>query len=638
MAPSAVDPSTLLQIALDLSPTATLMADVSGKIVLIGGELERQFGYTRRELVGQPIDLLIPEGLWSPGFPETPAQESGREVIARRKDESRVRVVVGLQPIETRDEAFVVVTLIDQEARHRQEDEQAVALSEQLQFQRLIADLSVQFINVSDDRVHEAIREGLRRIHQQLGVDRSTLYKLSADAAVIDPITWPVAEDAAATPTAPRGELFPWTFERILAGQVVAFSRVDEIASPTDRASFRAQGTKSAVVVPLSVADRVVGAVEFQMTDVERTWPAVIVHRLTVIGSVFDQVLARWQRSEALRAASLELQWLRDELQVENQYLHREERERFGSTQVVGQSPAIQRVLQQIHQVAATDATVLLRGETGTGKELLAAQLHELGARHARPMVRVNCAAIPATLIESELFGRERGAYTGALARQIGRFELANHSTIFLDEIGDLPADVQVKLLRVLEERTIERLGNPRPIVVDTRIIAATHRNLEQLTAEGTFREDLYYRLNVFPIHVPPLRERVEDIPLLFWRFVEEFSKAFGKRIDSIDSARMAALQEYRWPGNIRELRNVVERAMIVAVGRELTITLPVTPTAQLPGPRLLDVEKEHIRAVLQSTSWRIRGRGGAAEQLGLKPTTLETRIAKLGLKRADHR
>ena len=247
-------------------------------------------------------------------------------------------------------------------------------------------------------------------------------------------------------------------------------------------------------------------------------------------------------------------------------------------------------------------------------------------------------AAIPATLIESELFGREKGAYTGALARQVGRFELAHRSTIFLDEIGDLPPDVQVKLLRVLEERQIERLGSPRPITVDTRIIAATHRNLEQRISEGTFREDLYYRLNVFPIHVPPLRERVEDIPLLVWRFVEEFSKAFGKRIDSIDKDNLAALQQYPWPGNIRELRNVVERAMIVATQQRLTIPVPQASAAAVRrSARLVDVEKEHIRAVLESTAWRIRGVGGAAERLGLKPTTLETRMAKLGIIRPGH-
>src|SRR4051794_24773252 len=286
-----------------------------------------------------------------------------------------------------------------------------------------------------------------------------------------------------------------------------------------------------------------------------------------------------------------------------------------------------------------TQSTVLLLGETGTGKELFATQIHELGPRRNRSMVRVNCAAIPPTLMESELFGRERGAFTGALARQIGRFEMADHSTIFLDEIGDLPLDVQVKLLRVLEEKTIERLGSPQPIRVDVRIIAATHRNLEKRVADGAFREDLYYRLNVFPVAVPPLRDRPDDIPLLVWRFVEEFSKAFGRRIDSIDRTTFMALSQYAWPGNIRELRNVVERAMIVATGHRLSIPLPHAPHAPpRRSPKLADVEKEHIRAVLEATAWRIRGTGGAADRLGLKPTTLETRMAKLGLKRPGAR
>jgi transcriptional regulator with GAF, ATPase, and Fis domain len=222
------------------------------------------------------------------------------------------------------------------------------------------------------------------------------------------------------------------------------------------------------------------------------------------------------------------------------------------------------------------------------------------------------------------------------LARQIGRFELADHSTIFLDEIGDLPLDIQVKLLRVLEERQIERLGSPKPIGVDTRIVAATHRNLAQRIAEGAFREDLYYRLNVFPIEVPPLRERGEDIPLLVWRFVDEFSKAFGKPIDTIPQENMAVLQKYSWPGNIRELRNVVERAMILTTGRRLTIPVPASATvaSRSSSERLTDVETQHIRGVLESTGWRIRGAGGAAERLGLRPTTLETRLAKLGLRR----
>ena len=308
--------------------------------------------------------------------------------------------------------------------------------------------------------------------------------------------------------------------------------------------------------------------------------------------------------------------------------------ERIGSD-IVGDSDAIRRVLNQVQQVAVTDATVLLLGETGTGKELFATAIHGQSARHAREMVRVNCAAIPSTLIESELFGRERGAYTDAFVRQVGRFELADKSTIFLDEIGDLPADVQVKLLRVLEEGQIERLGSPRSIHIDVRIIAATHRNLLQRIGDGTVREDLYYRLNVFPIELPPLRERVEDIPLLVWRLVEEYAKEFGKPIEQIPADNMAALQRYPWPGNIRELRNVVERAMIVAKGPCLAIAVPTAAAAATGRSlKLVDVQKEHIRSVLESSGWRVRGAGGAADRLGLRPTTLETRMLKLGLVR----
>jgi transcriptional regulator with GAF, ATPase, and Fis domain len=302
---------------------------------------------------------------------------------------------------------------------------------------------------------------------------------------------------------------------------------------------------------------------------------------------------------------------------------------------LAGQSPAMAQVVALAEQVAVTDATVLILGETGTGKELLASYIHEESARRARPLVRVNCAAMPDTLLESELFGREKGAFTGASDRQAGRFELADRSAIFLDEIGDLPTNAQVKLLRVLEERQFERLGSSKPIRIDTRIIAATHRNLEQAVAEGTFREDLFYRLNVFPIRMPALRERLEDIPLLVWRYVHEFSAAFGKRIESITSETMAALQHYPWPGNVRELRNMVERAMISSRDGELAIELPRPLLRyQKRSDRLVDVEKEHVRQVLDITRWRIRGTNGAADRLGLRPTTLESRMAKLGLTR----
>jgi formate hydrogenlyase transcriptional activator len=486
------------------------------------------------------------------------------------------------------------------------------------------------------DQIGAAIHEGLARMGAQLRIDRSAFCKFTSDGTLTEMIEWSAPGTGAVNDGTADTRQFPWGLSRIAAGEVIHYSSLDEIPSDTDREAFRSLG-ETAVILPLSVGGHVKGAVCFASL-VERTWVAAALHRLTVVATVFAQVVARQEREEAARAATAEAQRLKDQLQVENVYLRQEARERLGLTRIVGQSAAVRRVLDQIQQVASTDSTVLLLGETGTGKELFATQIHELGPRRHRSMVRVNCAAIPPTLIESELFGREKGAFTGALARQIGRFEMADHSTIFLDEIGDLPLDVQVKLLRVLEERTIERLGSPQPIRVDVRIVAATHRDLERRVADGAFREDLYYRLNVFPIPVPPLRERAEDIPLLVWRFVEEFSKAFGRRIDSIDKQTFAVLAQYSWPGNIRELRNVVERAMIVATGHKLSITPPhASPAASRRSPKLVDVEKEHIRAVLESTAWRIRGTGGAADRLGLKPTTLETRMAKLGLKRPGH-
>jgi formate hydrogenlyase transcriptional activator len=303
---------------------------------------------------------------------------------------------------------------------------------------------------------------------------------------------------------------------------------------------------------------------------------------------------------------------------------------------IVWESPAVRHALAQAERVAPLPSTVLLLGETGVGKEVFAQRIHELSERRHRPMIRVSCAAIPSTLIESELFGHERGAFTGAVGRQVGRFEAAHHSTLFLDEIGELPLDVQVKLLRVLQERTIERLGGTQPIKVDVRIIAATNRNLEKAVSDRAFREDLFYRLNVFPIAIPPLRERVEDISAIAWELVREFSRTLGKSIESISPESMRLLQLHSWPGNVRELRNVIERAVILATGPQLTVQLPQTSPGRTPesSMTLRSLQIEHITATLQSTNWRIRGQGGAAERLGLKPTTLETRMAKLGVAR----
>jgi transcriptional regulator with GAF, ATPase, and Fis domain len=520
-------------------------------------------------------------------------------------------------------------TRLDARLRHTTAD--------RLQFETLIADLAAQFVNLESDRVDSAIEEAQRRLVEALDLDRSSLFEFGPDGRPVFTHYWarpgfssPGVEKGAATST------LPWTAAKVRRGEAVCFSSVRELPDDVpDRAQIEAMGTKSNVTLPLIVAERVIGALTFASLREERAWPEDTLRRLRLIGQVFANALAR-------RRVEIELRWTLDEnarlrgrLMAENVQLRSEVIARRGSAQITGQSAAIRALLDQVDQVAPTEATVLLLGETGTGKELLARAIHDRSRRKARPMVSVNCAAIPAALIESELFGREKGAFTGAVARQIGRFELADASTIFLDEIGELPAETQVKLLRVLQEREVERLGGSGPIPINVRVIAATNRDLEQMIAEGRFREDLYYRLNVFSINVPPLRERLEDIPTLVWAFVDDFSRALGKRVESISKEQMAALQRYPWPGNVRELRNAVERAVIVSDGPRLVIE---PPRARGGSPRrastLEDVEREHIRTVLENTGWRIRGRSGAAEILGLKPSTLESRMAKHGLRR----
>jgi len=305
---------------------------------------------------------------------------------------------------------------------------------------------------------------------------------------------------------------------------------------------------------------------------------------------------------------------------------------------IIGQSDAMRYVMFRVEQVASTDATVLLHGETGTGKELLARAIHNRSPRRAKPFVVVNCAAMPATLIESELFGRERGAFTGAHTSQIGRFELASHGTVFLDEVGELPLEVQPKLLRVLQEGQVDRLGNPRSVDVDVRVVAATNRNLEEEVRAGRFRRDLYYRLNVFPITLPSLSQRREDIPLLVRHLVTKLGIALRKRVDTIPDDVMRALQAHGWPGNVRELENVLQRALILSKGSTLSLGDAWLPVLDAPpdgeSAKLTDIERRHIMRVLSGTRWRIEGAGGAAQVLGLKPSTLRSRMLKLGVAR----
>jgi formate hydrogenlyase transcriptional activator len=511
-------------------------------------------------------------------------------------------------------------------------------LGERVRFEELIADLSARFLNLPADQVDGEIEAALRYLVEFLGLDRSALFQLSDDnSTLVVTHCWAAPGFDRLAGLVAREEV-PWALGKVPRGETVVFSRVDELPEEAerDKATLRKVGPRSNVSFPLMAGGMgVFGALAFGQSATERAWPEELIQRLRLVSQVFANALLRRRTDQKLQQALAEIKQLRDQLQQENVYLRQEARPPHEHPHIVGRSPAIQRVLAQAEQVAATPATVLLQGETGTGKEMLAAAIHQFSGRRGRPMVRVNCAALPPTLVENELFGREKGAYTGALTKQVGRFELAHGSTLFLDEVGELPPEVQVKLLRVLQDGQLERLGSPNPIKVDVRVIAASNRDLAGAVREGRFREDLFYRLNVFPITVPPLRERREDIPLLVWAFVEEFAGALGKPIQGVARESMEALQRHPWPGNVRELRNVIERAMILSTRPTLTVDIPEGPhPASARSLAMQEVERRHILHVLELTGWRVRGKSGAATLLEVKHTTLEARMAKLGLRR----
>ncbi len=349
-----------------------------------------------------------------------------------------------------------------------------------------------------------------------------------------------------------------------------------------------------------------------------------------IVLSVIRDLTEKTEAEEALRKIELQKRYLEEELNTEARF-----------EEIIGESVALKRVLKHVETVAATEVTALILGETGTGKEAIARAIHHLSSRKAHVMVKLNCAAIPAGLLESELFGHERGAYTGAIDRKIGRLELAHEGTLFLDEIGDLPLELQPKILRALQEREFERLGSTRSIPVNVRLVAATNRDLTKMVAEGRFRSDLYYRLRVFPIHLPPLRERREDIPLLVRHFVDRHARKMNKKIETITDETMRALTRWDWPGNIRELENFIERAVILSNGPILRAPLgelEMPEVSNLPQNSSLEAtEREHILRVLRETKGKIGGSSGAAARLGLIRTTLNSKMKKLGIERKDY-
>ncbi len=638
---------------------------------------------------------------------------------------------------------------------------------EQMQFKSILLEISTFFINLPSDRIDSQIERAQTRICELLDLDRSSLWQApeeNFDTLELTHIHQP-PECPSVTPRINGKDLFPWVISKILAGEIIAISKMTVLPAEAakDLETFRLYGTKSTLLIPLSVGGGAVfGIISFALIREERSWTDEIVEEFQLIAQIFANALARkkaekdlrensvrlslatdgaraglwdmnintksvwvtektrelfhfsldekltyesffrlihhddhekvhqamehairsgvefmieyrlvlpdgnvqWivsrgkryfestgesdhlmglslgiterkQMEELLRRQLCEIERLKSQVEKENIYLREEIELQSMHEEIVGRSPAMKQILALVEQVARMDTTVLIEGETGVGKELMARAVHRLSTRKDWPMVTVNCASLPPTLMESELFGREKGAYTGAMTRMTGRFEAADGATLFLDEIGELPQDVQGKLLRVLEEGRFERLGSTKTLQVNVRIIAATNRNLVQEATKGNFRKDLYYRLNVFPIAIPPLRERPEDIPPLVWAFVRQYEKKMGKRIDHITRKSMEELKQYWWPGNIRELRNIIEYAMIVNRGKTLEIHAPRTKSSENSASLTLkDVERKHIMDVLRKTGWRLTGQDGAAEILGLKRTTLQSKMKKLGIRR----
>ena len=751
------DPQTLFEKLFESSPDAILVSDPDGQITEANAQVEKLFGYSRAELLGQRVELLIPERFRQAHLghrkdygaqPRMRPMGAGLELFGRRKDGSEFPVDIMLSPVEMPGGRVVLsvirdisekkraeealrqseqqlrllvesvkdyaVFLLDPEGRiltwspgaermkgykaeeiigrhfscfftpediergkpeellrvaaaqGRSEDEGwrvredgsrfwawaivtaihdkdvkvksflqvTCDLTERKQAEdALVLELSNTLLSNLDIRkLFSAISEGIRRIVRH---DLAAL-------ALYDPETsqFRVQQlDPSYGKNILPGELLI-SLESSVAGQVftsrepLLLSRLDTKRFPSEATRYlAAAGIKSVCCVPLIGRDHLLGT----LGVFSKQEAAFTEKHLRMVAQLANHVSTALDNALAFR----HITELRDRLEEEKRYLEEELRTEYGFEAIIGENPELKRVLKQVETVAATEATVLILGETGTGKDLIARAIHQLSSRRQRALVKLNCAAIPTGLLESELFGHEKGAFTGAISRKIGRLELAHQGTLFLDEIGDLPLELQPKILRALQEKEFERLGGTQTIHVNARLIAATNRDLTKMVADRQFRSDLYYRLRVFPIILPPLRDRREDIPLLVRYFVERYARQMDKRIETIPSDVMQALTRWDWPGNIRELENFIERAVILTKGPTLH-----APLAELEMPKdsapqtdstLESAAREHILGVLRETRGVIGGAHGAAVRLGLKRTTLNSKLKRLGIRPGDY-
>ncbi len=581
----------LFERLFEFSPDAVFVADKSGVIARANGQAERFFGYDRKELIGLQIETLVPERFRSkhPEHRRDYGMQShirpmgaGLELYGLRKDGSEFPVDIMLSPVEASGESYVLAVVRDV-TRHKKAEE---ALRRSEARLRSLFEFSPDAILVIDEK--GKITEANAQVDSFFGYSRAELLGKTVEL------------------------LIPEKFRQEHPGHRKEYSaqpRVRAMGAGLELYARRRNGTEFPVDIMLG-----------PIAGPEGAFVLAVIRDLT----------QKKRDEEALRRGELERRYLEEELQTDYRF-----------EEIIGESRALKRVLKQVETVAREEATVLILGETGTGKELIARAIHELSPRRERTFVKLNCSAIPSGLLESELFGHEKGAFTGALSQKIGRLELAHEGTLFLDEIGDLPLELQPKILRALQEREFDRLGGTKTIPVNVRLIAATNRNLAKMVAEHEFRSDLYYRLRVFPIEIPPLRERREDIPVLVNYFVHKHSRRMNRQIAAVPPETMEILRQWSWPGNVRELENFMERAVILTQGPILRAPLSELSVSQEAAgqvdPNLENAEREHILRVLREAKGMIGGAHGAAERLGLKRTTLNSKMKKLGIKRKDY-
>jgi transcriptional regulator with GAF, ATPase, and Fis domain len=522
------------------------------------------------------------------------------------------------------------------------------ALARRRAFQTLVASVSSRLVKASDDEVDTIIELCMKDVCEFADGDRSTIFWLgsNADSAanaymMFHSFTWSLDGDS-------FGPLSMASFPEFGA-QLMAFQpvRIDDVAKlppeyATDMSSLERYDLKSLVILPLIIEGETVGGMTCGRLKQQKNWTDQDIEDLTVFAELFASFVLRLKSRRALDDALDQLRQATDRLEAENVYLRQEIELTHGFDEIIGRSDAVLRSLQLVEQVAPTRTPVLIMGETGTGKELIARALHELSDRCHRPLVKVNCAALPANLIESELFGHEKGAFTGADSAKRGRFDLAHGSTLFLDEIGEIPVELQSKLLRVLQEGEFDRLGGGKTTKVDVRLVVATNRDLAESVREGEFRSDLYYRINTFPIELPPLRDRGDDIQMLAEHFVHVHAPGLGRDVTEMSAEMMNQLHRYHWPGNVRELEGIVQRALISSSGPVLNLAEPLVSAAEdveqpidsTSSSDLKLIEREHIVAVLEDASWKISGDSGAAAKLGIPPSTLRSKMKKLSIAR----